>query len=71
MDGQEPQDGDGQQKTKPHGNLPPKRGAIMKQIIKDLTGGGGGGKDNDSSNGGGGEAAVGGSATAAGNYGAD
>nr|ACG29542.1 hypothetical protein [Zea mays] len=30
------------ERKKPHGKTDPKRGDIMKRIIKDLTGGGGG-----------------------------
>jgi hypothetical protein len=65
MDGQ---DGGGskQKTTKPHGNPHPKRGSIMKQIIRDLTGGGGGGGNDSGSGGGGGDTGSSGSAAGGG-----
>lgn len=65
MDGQ---DGDAQQRRKPHGNPYPKRGAVKKEIIRDWFGKKDPGSDGDNGkdNGGGGDD---GGATAAGSYG--
>ncbi|KAG2552741.1 hypothetical protein PVAP13_9KG481126 [Panicum virgatum] len=60
--------GDPPTPRKPQGNPYPRRGDVMRKIIKDLTGGGGGGGSSGSESGG---DARGGSATAAAGCGAD
>jgi len=59
--------GDPPTPRKPQGNPYPRRGDVMRKIIKDLTGGGGGGSNGSGSGG----DAGGGSATAAAGCGAD
>jgi len=60
--------GDPPTPRKPQGNPYPRRGDVMRKIIKDLTGGGGGGGSSGSESGG---DARGGSATAAAGCGGD